>query len=132
MSYYLDYYIDRNLGHSFLRGQLYRQKFIAPPAVGKGVVGIADDGGINLLSSAMDRDMLTRHLAQAEEHIVIGVKNIARQRDLIASLKRDGRDTKEAQNALDQLEGLQTLHIADRERILKELGSASDPEPSKP
>jgi hypothetical protein len=32
----------------------------------------------------MDREMLKRHLAEAEEHIATGDKNIARQRDLIA------------------------------------------------
>jgi hypothetical protein len=33
---------------------------------------------------AMDREMLKRHLAEAEEHIATGDKNIARQRDVIA------------------------------------------------
>ena len=37
--------------------------------------------------------MLKRHLAEAEEHIATGDKNIARQRDVIAQLERDGRDT---------------------------------------
>ena len=31
--------------------------------------------------------MLKRHLAEAEEHIATGDKNIARQRDLIAQLE---------------------------------------------
>jgi hypothetical protein len=38
----------------------------------------------------MDQEMLKRHLAEAEEHIAAGDKNIARQRDLIAQLERDG------------------------------------------
>jgi hypothetical protein len=41
----------------------------------------------------MDQEMLKRHLAEAEEHIATGDKNIARQRDLIAQLERDGHDT---------------------------------------
>ena len=48
----------------------------------------------------MDREILKRHLAEAEEHIATGGKNIARQRDVIA-----------------QLNG----HIAERERLLREL-----------
>jgi hypothetical protein len=70
----------------------------------------------------MDRDMLQRHLAQAEAHIKTGQKNIARQRELIVQLERDGHDTASAQTALTQFEELQALHIADRERILRELG----------
>ena len=43
--------------------------------------------------SPMDREMLKRHLALAEEHIATGEKNIARQRDLIAQLEWDGHET---------------------------------------
>lgn len=65
--------------------------------------------------------MLQGHLAQAEAHIKTGQKNIARQRELIAQLEREGHDTVSARNTLTQFEELQALHIADRERILREL-----------
>ena len=64
--------------------------------------------------------MLKRHLAEAEEHIATGEKNIARQRDLIAQLERDGHDTASARNFLGEFEQLQALHIAERERLLRE------------
>jgi hypothetical protein len=69
----------------------------------------------------MDREMLQRHLALAEEHIATGEKNIARQRDLIAQLERDGHDTASARTFLREFEQLQALHIAERERLLSEL-----------
>jgi hypothetical protein len=70
----------------------------------------------------MDREMLKRHLAEAEEHISTGGKNIARQRDVIAHLEREGRDTASARTFLNEFEQLQARHIAERERLLRELG----------
>jgi hypothetical protein len=69
----------------------------------------------------MDRDMLERHLAQAQAHIETGYKNIARQRQVIAHMEREGQDTASARDTLTQFEESQALHIADRERILREL-----------
>jgi hypothetical protein len=71
--------------------------------------------------ASMDREMLKRHLAEAEEHIATGDKNIARQREVIAQLERDGRDTASARTFLHEFEQLQARHIAERERLLREL-----------
>ena len=65
--------------------------------------------------------MLKRHLAEAGEHIAAGDKNIARQRDLIAQLERDGRDTASARTFLREFEQLQATLIAELERLLREL-----------
>ena len=62
----------------------------------------------------MDREMLKRHLALAEEHIATGEKNIARQRDLIAQLERDGHDTASARTFLRQFEQLQAMQACFR------------------
>jgi hypothetical protein len=48
-------------------------------------------------------------------------KNIARQRDVIAQLERGGRDTASARTFLHEFEQLQARHIAERERLLREL-----------
>ena len=72
-----------------------------------------------------DRDMLKRHLRQAEEHIAKGEKNIARQWELIAKLERDKHDTAQARAILDQFQELQAMHLAERERILRELSEES-------
>jgi hypothetical protein len=42
----------------------------------------------------MDRDMVLRHLAEAERHIVQGETHLARQFALIAELERRGHDTR--------------------------------------
>jgi exonuclease III len=69
----------------------------------------------------MDREMLKRHLAQGEENIATGDKNIARQRDGIAQLERDGHDTASARSFLREFEQLQAVLTAERERLLSEL-----------
>ena len=74
----------------------------------------------------MDRDILERHLARVEERIAIGATNIARQRELIAELERDGHDASQANQMLAQFLDLQAMHIADRDRLIKEL---SEPPP---
>jgi hypothetical protein len=72
----------------------------------------------------MDRVMLKEHLAQVEEHIIKGEQHLARQRELVAQLEQHGRDSDQARHLLLQFEQLQDLHIADRDRLLKELGSS--------
>ncbi len=42
----------------------------------------------------MDRETIQRHLAQAEMHVCDGERHVARQREIVAELKDDGRDWK--------------------------------------
>jgi hypothetical protein len=72
----------------------------------------------------MDRVTLERHLAQVEEVIMKGERHLARQRGLVSELERHGLDSDQAQRLLLQFEELQALHIADRDRLLKELWSS--------
>jgi hypothetical protein len=69
----------------------------------------------------MDRVFLTNRLYQAERHVASGERHIARQHDLIAELQRDGHDTTEAKALLKKFEELQTMHLNDRDRLLREL-----------
>ena len=69
----------------------------------------------------MDRDVLGRDLTRVEERVAIGANNIALQRELIAELDRDGDDGSQANHMLAQFLDLQTMHIADRDRLTKEL-----------
>jgi hypothetical protein len=64
---------------------------------------------------------LMENLRRAEEHVVVGAKNVARQRDIIAELERNGQDTTQALALLAHFEQLQAMHIADRDRLLEEL-----------
>ena len=69
----------------------------------------------------MDRDIQGRHLTRVEENVAIGANNIALQRELVAELDRDGHDGSQAKQMLAQFLDLQTMHVADRDRLIKEL-----------
>jgi hypothetical protein len=69
----------------------------------------------------MDRVMLKVHLAIAERHVVNGERYVARQRKLVTELEECGHDSGEATLLLRSFEELQTLHIADRDRLRKVL-----------
>ena len=69
----------------------------------------------------MDRDVLLQHLATAAQHVAQGRRHLARQHDLIARLKRADLPTGEAEHFLDQLEQMQSKHLADHDRVEREL-----------
>jgi len=73
-------------------------------------------------TEAIERAMWEEHLALAERHIVQGARTVARQRRIVADLERDGHDAAMARALLGQFQHLLDLHIADRDRIRKELG----------
>jgi hypothetical protein len=68
--------------------------------------------------------MLCEHLARAAEHVAAGENTLHRQRRVLRSLERDGHDTRAAKELLDRFEKLQALHIADRDRLRRELDLA--------
>jgi len=72
------------------------------------------------------KSMLLDHLAQARRHIAEGELHVARQRELVAKLERDAHDARQARQTLNQFEELQQLHLADRDRLEKELAELSD------
>ena len=67
------------------------------------------------------RAMIEDHLAQAERHVTAGERCIAQQRARVAALGRDGHDTTESLLLLGQFQEVQELHVADRDRLRKEL-----------
>jgi hypothetical protein len=71
----------------------------------------------------MDRAILQSHLALAEEHVSTSKKHIARQRELIEELERDGhlQLALSAERLLAQFIKLNALHIAHRDRLRREL-----------
>jgi hypothetical protein len=68
----------------------------------------------------MDRSTLLEHLAQARRHVAAGKRLIARQRELVAELERDGHDSSTAKQLLRIFEETQKLHVADRDRLERE------------
>jgi hypothetical protein len=74
----------------------------------------------------MDREQTLQHLAEAEDHVAVGMQHIARQRELIAQLERDGHDVTQARALLEQFEQLQEMHVADRDRLRRSLQGLRD------
>ena len=72
----------------------------------------------------IDRAMWQQHLAQAERHVTLGETHIAKQRAIVAELERDGHDARIARDLLDQLEQMQELHVADRDRLREDLDAS--------
>lgn len=61
-------------------------------------------------------------LAQAERHVADGEKTVARQREIVARLERDGHDASTARELLSAFEESLVMHKADRERLRQEAG----------
>jgi hypothetical protein len=67
-------------------------------------------------------EQLTEQLTETERHIAQGERLIERQRRVVAEFQSNGGDAREATRVLNQLMELQAVHIADRDRLRKELG----------
>jgi hypothetical protein len=66
----------------------------------------------------MDRPMIERHLAQADQHVALGQQHIARQRQIVEELAGHGRTIEEeAIKLLRTLEDMQLMHVTDRDRL---------------
>jgi hypothetical protein len=68
-----------------------------------------------------DRTLLEKHLILAEEHVAVAEKQIVRQRELVKKLALRGYPSVQAKTLLTQFEDLYSLHVADRDRLFKEL-----------
>jgi hypothetical protein len=75
-----------------------------------------------MATGAMDRAVWQEHLAQAERHVVEAEKRVARQREIVADLERNGHRATAARGLLAAFERLLAMHLADRERLRRELG----------
>jgi hypothetical protein len=73
----------------------------------------------------MERAALEQLLQEAESLIHRGEQNIAYQREVIGTLERGGHDATAARMFLRRLESSQARHIADRNRLFKELTDGS-------
>jgi len=58
----------------------------------------------------MDRAIQLQHHAEAERHVAEGRAHVARQREIVLQLERDGHDTTEARKLLDTFEVTQRAH----------------------
>jgi hypothetical protein len=63
-----------------------------------------------------------QHLAQADRHIALSDKNIARQVEIIAELESKGHSVVLANELLATFYAVRDTHISHRDLILRELG----------
>jgi hypothetical protein len=77
---------------------------------------------IEVAAGWMDRAVWQEHLAQTEWHVLEAEKRVARQREVVAELEREGRRTTAARGLLVAFERLLDMHLADRRRLRRELG----------
>jgi hypothetical protein len=75
--------------------------------------------------SMVDQAMVEDHLARAERHVTEGEADVARQTKLVAKMEQEGHDTCEARASLALFKEMQELHVADRDRLRKELADIS-------
>ncbi len=69
----------------------------------------------------MDRQLLQRHLDQAEQRVVNGKSLMTQQLKAMLRSDKDSRDYADARRRLRLFENSVAVHIADRIRLLREL-----------
>jgi hypothetical protein len=75
--------------------------------------------------AGMNRAALQRRLQKAEALMQRVEENIVFQREMIATLERGGHDAKAAKMFLKRLKATHAKHLADRDRLFKELANCS-------
>jgi hypothetical protein len=65
--------------------------------------------------------VLLRRLLEAERYLAESERVITRQRYVIDTIARGGRDSAEASTLLREFQGIHATHVADRDRLLVEL-----------
>jgi hypothetical protein len=73
----------------------------------------------------MDRATLLDLLARAEQHVVIGRRQIDSQYRIIAKLESEGHDTTAAIDLLKRFIEAQETYERDRDRLMSKLATAS-------
>ena len=72
----------------------------------------------------MDKATIREHLVLAERHVRLDASLIATQKAIITKYVRDGGDTTMAQQLLITFEEMQVTHVADRDRLARELAAS--------
>jgi regulator of protease activity HflC (stomatin/prohibitin superfamily) len=74
-----------------------------------------------VVCSRMDPERLKQYLQQTEQNTAQGNRHVAEQHALVARLEQQGHDTASARALLALLEESLRLHMAERDRLLREL-----------
>lgn len=80
---------------------------------------------------AFVRKSIESLLREAEQHVALGESHIRRQRELIVELEADGlADMAErARDILARFENVQSLYVAQRDKLVKELSAKKEGSP---
>jgi hypothetical protein len=70
---------------------------------------------------SMDREKTLKQLARVINQMAEGDENVARQRTAVAELERDGQDANLARKMLKYAQHVQTINIAEQQRLEKML-----------
>jgi hypothetical protein len=74
---------------------------------------------------SIDREPILKQLARVMNQVAEGQENIARHRKAITELERDGQDFSLTHKILKYTEHVQTIHVAEQQRLEKLLGEKS-------
>ena len=78
----------------------------------------------------IDREKILKLLAQVMNQLAEGEENVARHRKSVAELERDGQDASLAQKMLKYAAHVQSMNLAEQQRLEKLVGGKID-EPEK-
>jgi hypothetical protein len=68
-----------------------------------------------------NRQTVEKALQKARQHVAMGQRLIDKQRAMLVELDDHGHGTRAARTLLAQLEDAQAMHIAHRDRLIREL-----------
>ena len=80
---------------------------------------------MKLVDCLMERTTLEQLLREADTLLWRGELNIAKQREIIALREQRGEDASAEKTRLRRLENRQARHVADRNRLFKQLADRS-------
>jgi len=75
---------------------------------------------------SIDREKVLQQLARVMNQIAESDETVARHRKAVAELERDGRQVGLAQKMLKYAEHVQSIHLAEQQRLEKILGEKSN------
>jgi hypothetical protein len=75
---------------------------------------------------SIDHEKILKQLAHVMNQLAEGNENIARHRKAVAELERDGQEASLTQKMLKYTEHVQTIHVAEQQRLEKLLGEKID------
>ncbi|WP_424362915.1 hypothetical protein [Methylocystis parvus] len=74
----------------------------------------------------MERALIQQQLDRAEGYLHLDIRRVTEQRKRVINLESVGRDAALAREQLSQAEELQAMHVADVERLRRELLDVSE------